>query len=471
MSPLRSPSRGGALPAGRLLRILFYVDAEVFLHKFRTDLLQEALVGGVMNIEIEVELRNREAPLTDELLARYDEIWFFLWRERGPGELPLADAETAALLVWMDRGGGVLITGDHAAEYREGHAIRYEGLGAHVGRRIPRARHMRAWDEPPGPEVDQADTVDSFDGGLPLQLEKDAVPQRLLLPVNDRAEPHVIFRDSQGRTLDRFPDHRHEGRVKVTITPGAQMDPLIVGEWPPNSPAPEIIARGVNWRLGRTEDLMAQWDGHRVQSTEPSVHGRIIADSSFHHYAYDNLAEIAASGGRNWEKITEIYRNLAAWLAPPDVRSAYGLRALDWVIQHPYVVAVAGAELTVVGEVARRLLAEVLPGAWLHELVDDLLKQLAGKRPPLAPRLSFDVFLLGAHVRQLAAVANPALPVEGIEQIVVRGGPVRGTAGVRELQARVLGEAHRSYDIVSARNKQQEDERKRLDLKFPPGEE
>lgn len=471
MSPLRSPPRGGALPAGRPLRILFYVDAEVFLHKYRTDLVQDALVGGVMNIEIEVELRTGAVPLTDEFLARYDEIWFFLWREKGPGVLPLTGAETAALLVWMDRGGGVLITGDHAAEYREGHEIRYEGLGAHVGRRIPRARHMRAWDESPGTEVDQADLVDPANGGAPLQLEKDAIPQRLLLPVNDRAEPHVIFRDGQGRTLDRFPDHRHEGRVKVTVTPEAQMGPVIVQEWPPGSPAPEIIARGVNWRLGRTEDLMAQWDGHRLRTADAKVPGRIIADSSFHHYAYDNLAELAASGGRNWEKITEIYRNLAAWLAPPEVRSAYGQRALDWVVQHPHIVAVADAELTVVGEVARRLLAEVLPGAWFHELVDDLLKQLDGKRPPPAPRLSFDVFLLGAHVRRLSSVANQELPAEGLEQVAVRRGPVRGGARVRELQASVLDEARRSYDIISARNKQHDDERKRLGLMFVPDDE
>jgi hypothetical protein len=363
---------------GPVLRILLYVDDRRFLCDYTTRALQSALMGGMVNVHVELVARPRGARLTAALLEDYDEVWFFLrvWKH---GE-PLTEDEIAALHEWMNRGGGVLLAGDHA----EKPVDNYLGIGGVVGRCIPRARHLRVWDASPGTNsLTAADTTEFVEAGRKadaLELERDALPQRLLLPVQANLEPHAIFREGLYGILDRFPDHRHEGEVKVDRLMDP-VGPLIASEWPDLSEAnqPTVIAKSVNWRIGRTHGLMAQWDGHRIASGDTTVYGRILADSSFHHYVDDNLTAIAEARGEHWAKISALFRNQAAWLAPLTIKQAYRERALDWTRRQPCLQEIPLSNLPDRRLVANRLLAKVLPGAWFHEFIDDLLLELGAR--------------------------------------------------------------------------------------------
>lgn len=366
---------GEPVALGTPLRILIYVDTPLFLSTYDASLLRATLVGSPvqLNVEIHVKLRRASGELTADVLKAYDEIWFFLGRVSGGA--PLTASESTALGNWMNAGGGVLIAGDHADDDRmENGKPVYRGLGTHVGSGIPRAGEMRVWDEPPGVKNFPANTTGDDSALSSNEQEKDAAPQRLLLPRfdADRKHPHPIFRDGGTRILDRLPDHPHEGKVRVPSTIA----------WPGQLEV-RIIARGVNWKVGETFDLMADWDGHAVTTKDPEQRfGRILADASFHHYVDFNLVRIARAGGETWDQIQEIFRNQAAWLAPPKLKAEYRERAISWLLGHPLIKEVANEGNDMIGGTAMPLLQRRLPGAWYHEVLEGLLEELYRRIPP-----------------------------------------------------------------------------------------
>ncbi len=364
---------GEPMPPGRPLRLLFYVDDRRFLCDYGTRRLQDALRGGLIDTHVDVLARPLGHKLTKELLDKYDEVWFFL-RSLAAEDL-LSTDEVAALHGWMNRGGGVLIAGDHCEKLE---SLEKRGVGAPVGLCIPRARDLRCWDDGPGMDEDVSfDTTEhghkSLDADAKL-FERDERPQRLLLPTHSK-HPHPIFRDSMGRWLDRFPDHRHEGRVQVTER-GRHRTLSSEPEWPASmnsAESPRLIASGINWRRGEVRELMAEWDGHRFKTSDGTRYGRILADSSFHHYVDDNLTEIAIAGGGNWRKLRELYRNQAAWLAPPAIRDAYTERAIAWARAQPCYQELKPDESKLV---IYELLTRALPAAYLHEYGDAIATRL-----------------------------------------------------------------------------------------------
>lgn len=358
------------------IRVLFYLDDEQFATgNYQLSRLKAALERRSMR----VELRSRVAgaAITGPLLAEYDEVWFFL---RSLAGKPLAAEESEALRAWMDAGHGVLVTGDHCESY----AGEWLGLGAPVGRAIPRAGKLRAWGKGPGTErVDSLDSVEIDGPAGPLdEPQRDGAPQRLILPVLADSRRHPIFHGRGGRLLDRLPDHMHEGALRIASQDWA-------GE-----PLPVVIARGVDHWRAQCFDLMAAWDGH---ASPGGAKGRIVADSSWHHYVDFNLATIADAGGEAWDKIQELYSNLAVWLAPPRIKLAQcgaALREVAGVLLEEKVV-----EPRALGVQALRLLARLLPGARFAELVPILSGgAIAAAERDGLPGL--DVHVVSAYVRR-----------------------------------------------------------------------
>lgn len=396
-----SKQRGAFLPEAPALRILVYVDAESLMpgRTYGPDRLVCGLKTGLLEVHVDYLCREYGARLTPAALEPFDEVWFLLKMRSG---ISLTEEERSALRDWMNRGGGVMVAGDHAEKSPE---AGYQGLGAHVGALIPRAGELRRWDAAPGNLAD--DSVDTIDYALAdpsrprTELECDERPQRLLLLPFEGAMPHPIFRDAAGRVLDRFPDHMHEGEVIVTIDPAAP-------DWEGVTRAtlPRVIARGVDWSRGCARDLMAVWDGHAL----PSPRGRIVADASFHHYANDNLKGIVPAGGDDWRRIAALFCNLAAWLAPPRVKRAHRERAVAKVGLHERIADLVGCKQCEIGAVAAGLLAGELPAVWLHELIDDVLAESLLARPGPELRREAGPHLLGAYVsarRQQWLAASP----------------------------------------------------------------
>jgi hypothetical protein len=307
-----------------------------------------------------------------EKLAGFDVLWMFGYEGNNDSTVtgnPISPAELLAITNFMTNGGGVFASGDHS------------GLGAYMCGLIPRVRTMRKWfgqeEVPatyppeainwPGPGVTRADTLAlARDMQWEFDNQSDDVPQTLHLPVP--ASPHPILVGQNG-TINAFPDHMHEGEVILpwTLTDTLSVDGKKIVEYPSvagHQEVPSVIARGqvyahpTNIQRGscdnnnfspdltsaneRLIDVLCVYDGHNVGV------GRIITDSSFHHYIDLNLTGDPCGGpGRTQGFQTTVgehylaefksfYVNAVNWLAPVPL-DLLGLEL------HPTTVALGAA--------------------------------------------------------------------------------------------------------------------------------
>jgi hypothetical protein len=290
-------------------------------------------------------------------IDRYDQIWFFGdWPGEEANEPDFPDSrieddgfehmepgELAAIAAWMNAGGGVFATGDHAL------------LGASMCHKIPRVRSMRKWTRAQG--------VPPFDGpsrhetlqGLPAideyAAEGDRYPQRIYPLFRSDSNwpyvfgqwPHPILCGKDG-VIDEFPDHMHEGAVieddDVVLTdkllPGSQADeypmvPIVVAsgvaagpigggpETLGSRPRPQVIAHGMTTnpeQARRAFGLVGVYDGN------PAGVGRVVVDSTWHHWFSMNLVGLRDEAPGFYRNMQAYYRNVGLWLASPAQRAS-----------------------------------------------------------------------------------------------------------------------------------------------------
>jgi hypothetical protein len=281
------------------VRILIYADGIMRFTDFtRIRTLLES--GSYPHISFKITNAHRDdsqnekkridkgpVKLTDlNILDGYDEIWLF----GSKGSQPLSDAEIDLLKEFMraPKSGGVLVTGDHGP------------LGKGLAERIPRAGAMRRWDvEALGPNrhsslVEGPDENSSFSA----QDESDDRPQTihyLRFPINApagvRLQPHPVLCGPDG-PIDVLPDHEHEGEATA---PAVNDDNVSI--WPKNQDGshqeqPIVIAWGDVTDpqiLLKRFRVISVYNGHTVNI------GRIIADSSWHHWDNSNLRGFESS--------------------------------------------------------------------------------------------------------------------------------------------------------------------------------
>jgi hypothetical protein len=328
--------------------------------------------------------RNGATPLTAELLKNYDELWVFGVRQQNSTKEPnneLDKCEVAALRCWMDI-GGVLITGDHSDTVGnltcESDHLAFVNLGAALGRSIPRAGQLRVWDGPPTGCYDGVlelrDNHNTQEGIDPLKLDDmtlqtDSLPQTLRLTPSD--PPHRLFwwhfdPSSQGVVpIDKFPDHLHEGDLAIPAT--------MEGDWPPQSHPPSVVAFGRDKRFPKEQRfyrLVMAYDGDSVGV------GRIVADSSFHHYIDRNLLDIPTKEANgdpkpttDLDQIAQYYCNLALWLAPQKTRARIGWGLFFWTASHPEVMEDRANGPQTLGKTAMKVLMSEIGASNLYRLL------------------------------------------------------------------------------------------------------
>lgn len=331
--------------------------------------------------------------LTD-ILSRehFDEIWFFgmhqsntsqfsLLARRGGPESELNEEEVAALTEWMRirddgcGGGGVLMTGDHANEnpvsapagtngsYKKPAASEeFLGLGRALGRNVPRAGALRKWEGPPTYHPDNSLSTISSGG-----LQTDRVPQQLeLRTVNafgdpdSNGQPHPLFFYKEGRFIEVFPDHAHEGAV-VLPDEAALLDTDV---WP-GQIRPQIVALGRDAR--RPDDpvnIIATYNGDLAGV------GRIVADSTWHHYMNLNLRNFPhpAPTDSPSDQIGQFYANLAVWLAPKYKRQAMA-RLMFWELARYTLVLEERQDAESTGATANSVLGTAVSPCEVNELI------------------------------------------------------------------------------------------------------
>jgi hypothetical protein len=297
-----------------------------------------------------------------------------------------------------------MVTGDHSqlpsgdetcpAEHKD-----LLARGFALGHRIPRAGQLRVWQGPPtncdSTTLELSDThntlaTDDRGGGTPLS-EDDEFPQHL----EELRSPHFLFfygLDASGQPIQIrfFPDHQHEGHVLVPKT----FDKF----WPPRPPDPEVVASGRDKRFPnkpRIYELVVAYDGD-----EAGV-GRIVADSSFHHFINLNLRKIPsmdAAGnpvpGTPLDQIAQFYANLALWLAPSKLRVGIMKELFFRAATHIIVLEALGNSASHVGRAMKEALASEVGDANVLRVI-----AAAGKDELPPPRL-LKHSLMGAGSRE-----------------------------------------------------------------------
>lgn len=345
----------------------------------------------------------------------FDQVWFFgihqINKEQyepglngGGPESELDKLERDALETRMNEHGlGVLVTGDHANK-RPGSAIPnksspcrdevrndpYLGLGRALGRCIPRAGMMRDWEGDPTSDPRHSFNTQVVTVGADLEqiaFQQDFTPQQLILKTfNERGKaslggrPHPLFFYRQGAPILLFPDHLHEGAVKVP-------EKFPVEMWPEThekfQPKPRVVAYGVDKRNARKLKLIAVYDGDLVDV------GRIVADSTWHHYFNVNLTFFPAPAEPRTvaDVIGQYYANLAIWLTPREKRSQMADALTLWIERHPEIGELVGpdpskllSDVVSTGSIANKRLAEVASDCEVHELLQMVVPRGNGKR-------------------------------------------------------------------------------------------
>jgi hypothetical protein len=406
--------------------------------------------------------------LTTETLDGFDELWLFGVRVGAPYLTP---AEVTAVEAFMDAGGGVLAMGDH------------EDLGLGLCGQIKRVRSMRKWwfqspvppagmlVAPDSTNLDRNDTVHAVTPGGDVNLgqQNDATPQTLLpnyryawtwwRPYRAVKYPHPVLCGPRG-VIRVMPDHQHEGDC---ILP----DPSFAGEYPGAVPV-EVIARGRNV-VGRTKGgytvaeprefgLLGAWDGHEPAADK----GRVLVDSTWHHWFNVNLVGLRAENGDEYKDILAYFRNVAIWLAPKREQAAMR-RAGTLVfmlsasmIEHTLTLRDFRPErFYALGIHARDALGRIAPqcqsAAWFIEWVERfvpkaMLKAAAQRRfnehIEVLETAALDVTvatILGGIVNAIAVAINErgfekleGLH-DGLEAIAERGGQIGLQAAVKQL--------------------------------------
>lgn len=298
-------------------------------------------------------------------LNAYDELWLFGYAGTNGGGPSISEDELRAIAMFMENGGGVLATGDHA------------GLGSLMCGKIPRVRSMRKWYGPgeadipagapanwPGSGSDRADTlVQGEDGSWDFDNQSDDLPQVLFFP---NGVVHPLLFGSSG-PITQFPDHMHEGEVlgyggvtgpglrtpwkldeqltysgqtfvEYPTINGHQEIPIVIatGQVQGGHPTPRDNAgrpcesRFTNDTTNTTAkqiNVLSVYDGHVAGV------GRIITDSSFHHYLDLNTTGDPCNNGDKavgfgtlkgapvLQALQEYWVNAAKWLAGRQVSS------------------------------------------------------------------------------------------------------------------------------------------------------
>lgn len=266
--------------------------------------------------------------LTDLDLDIYDEVWLF---GISSSNNLLNAAEINALEAFMDDGGGVLTTGDHA------------NLGLGLSGPLKRVGKLRMYPAPPASAPTWNTTIRDAngDGQFTFGEQSDATPQ-VIRPkyryhwssgtgfTQLKRSPHPLLCAEHG-VLKKLPDHQHEGQVVIPAS-------FPASEWPKVGsfqPKPEIVAWGrivdpSADKSGEEFPVIGAYNGHGVNV------GRIVADSTWHHWFDINLNGFDTASN-DYRDIISYYQNVAAWLAPKNKQA--GMRnGVFWLALHENVI-------------------------------------------------------------------------------------------------------------------------------------
>lgn len=300
-------------------RVYFYVDFEITTaHRNRSN------VGATLP-----EPRLLTDPDLD-IMKNFDEIWFFGFSndpDLSKDELKLLDN-----FMKPPKCGGVLVTGDHE---NRGKGIAGDITRASLMRRYPAPKAERPeWNNSleEGPDENNTFDLDDQSDDLPQTIRYERFPVWSQPGIKRLYRPHPVLCGPDG-PIDVLPDHQHEGEA---IAPTCEK---LGPEWPTRDDGHQECPFVIAWGKTKEPDagdrefgVVSAYDGHNVNI------GRIVADSSWHHWFDINLTgigvppylgfEATPRGKAALKKIDAYFLNCGVWLAPPDKHAE--MRKIAW---------------------------------------------------------------------------------------------------------------------------------------------
>jgi len=306
---------------------------------------------------------------------KYDVL--FLFGSSSFGSLP--PAEISVIKQFMDDGGGVFATGDHA------------NLGKRLCGEIPRIKEMRRWAGPSAGGTDRISTNDpGADNAFQFDDQSDVTAQKIYPAYTGttvNSEPHFLLQHPTKKIIEVLPDHPHESECTI---PASLAD---ISVWPKddlgNDVSPEIVALSVSYGGGfpgkqpisapRSFNAIVAYDGHQADV------GRISTDATWHHFINVNLINSGAGPGLianadAYDRVSTYFGNIAIWLMPEKTRKClrwpFILTAIELYPIAEFVIDLPDKpelpELIELGREMNATLSRFATSAQRKELVNDL---------------------------------------------------------------------------------------------------
>lgn len=419
-------------------RVVSYLRSEPFgFVNFEVDFAQRGATTSPTAVNIDptpgdwgFRYTNFRFHSTDDgepIINGYDEVWCFgiepTIHNNGSNSSVTSsdyspeDDEVAVFSNWMDAGGGVLAMGDH------------NFLGSAMCWKLPRVGTMRAWLKDPAEDgrsvpnrtgTDRHDTNQPQNASqdpefttnpamIPNTAERDTITQPLdwkrypvwsLTRLQSRHRPHPVLCGGSLGVINEFPDHPHEGLVVheslIDFTAKCKHDetkdeyPTVGG----NQPKSEVVA----WvdplpdpphnfekldQPARHIPAIGVYDGHGID------HGRVLVDSTWHHWFDMNIANLEGANTVGFQKIRRYFQNVAIWLAPKVRQSKMLSYGAFWTVMSnaAFEELTIGTPIFTLGgqaiDILGRKTSDCLVTSWLIDLVPVELVEVFKPRWPL----------------------------------------------------------------------------------------
>lgn len=263
---------------------------------------------GGLRFEVEARDRDPDATAPDLVLSTldesdFDELWLIAL-DAGDG---LTAADCAGISRFRRRGGGILSTRDH------------QDVGASLCRLAGgTAHHFRTRNPEPDGERQADDDTETSSISWPNYHSGRNGDCQVITTVEPLHE--VVRSDVPAGRIEFLPAHPHEGAVSA----------------PPGDPSARVIAKGRSRITGREFNLAVAFE-RKVDDSGDRL-GRVVADSSFHHFADYNwdpslgcpsfvtepVGDTMKTTPRAAADALRYVRNLALWLVPEAKPSTIG---------------------------------------------------------------------------------------------------------------------------------------------------
>ena len=323
-------------------------------------------------------------------LTAFDQIWLF-GIDSGA---TLQNNELTAIETYMNGGGGLFATGDHGS------------LGGAMGRGIVRVKDMRIWSDT---NVDQqinevsmggrrrndtnrpaagATVSDRFDN------QADNIPQNIAVRTFGAGMPHPLLSISPTKhasgIIDIMPDHPHEGECKqetsFTVN-GTTISTQII--------ATSFVLGGSTIEFnGKTPTEPHCFPSISVFDGRIGNVGRIVIDSTWHHFVNINLVGFSNS---NFDVIQQYYMNIAVWMSRKKNMLCFYKYIIIRLMQKSKIIEaslndpkaslknISLTDLNSIGMLAREIVGTELTPVFAEQFMLDMLEYCA---PDLANNLN-----------------------------------------------------------------------------------